>query len=393
VEPTEHPGILDIPQKVPLEHTGIRVEGRKGKTGLFVTGRVINNDVNVTNVITIRPDAVLTAARKALAKIKGIRSVNDNLLAPVELLLLPYGGSGVVVDQPALKYAYRTALLADFLGVKGTFYLWLDAGTGEILQLVPTMGSATATGKTFDRDPNSLPATGLAHFDIDPSAGDQFTLMLSHVFSRLDLKGDNTYTDQEVSGSSKEFDQASFSMNPTVQSVACKNGSTEFAQVDLMATISRYTATFNSAGPVLSTFPRTERKIVLDGEEGCTAYQSNPGFYFGLCGGYSDPTCPDNTGNLNPAHDHTVVAHEFGHAFTLYQYGFPEDLVLSDFPTGDRLTDWCVGPTLEGAGTAPCPKPISPTDTFHDFADAWSQVLENTNCFGGWWGKNLGGGD
>jgi hypothetical protein len=386
VKPTEHPGILDIPQMVPLEHTGIRVEGRKGETGLFVTGRVINDDMIVTNVISIRPDKVLTAARKALMKIKGVRSVNDSLLTPAELLLLPYGGSGGVVDRPALRYAYRAALLADFLGMKGTFYLWVDAGTGKILQLVPAMGSVTATGKTFLRDPNILPSTGLAEFEIDGppvTPPSEFTLQQSGVFSRLDRLGNFGFGDDEVAELSENFDLASFSTNPTIQSVACASNNRKFAQVDLMATISRYRATFNAAG-VLSTFPQTEQNIVLeDGNLGCNAYYSSSGFYFGSCSGYSSQNCP-NTGELNPAHDHTVVAHEVGHAFTLHQ-------------KDNRSTDWCLGPTLEdghrpsGTVSDPCPMPNSPSDMFHDFADAWIQVLEDTNCLGGWWGKNDGG--
>ena len=386
VKASEHLKVPDVPIKVPLEHTGIRVEGRKGESGLFVTGRVINDDMAVTNVISIRPDAVLPAARKALAKIKGIRSVSEKLLSPVELLLLPYGGTGGHESRPAFKYAYRTALLADFLGMKGTFYLWLDAGTGKILQLVPAMGSAT--GKAFNRDPSSLPATESVEFNIDdPPAGGKFKLMLSHTFSRLDRKGDDNYNDSEVAQSSMEFDEASFSQNPTIQSVACESGNKEFAQVDLMATISRYHTTFNSAGPVLS-FPRRERTVVMDmDQEGCNAYYSNSGFYFGLCEGYKLSSCPD-IGDLNPAHDHTVVAHEFGHAFTLYQYGLPEDLVQ---PEGERPPSWCLGPSLEsGQPQDPCPMPYR-SELFHDFADAWSQVLEDTNCVGGWLGKNRGG--
>jgi hypothetical protein len=414
----EHLKVPDVPATVPIEHTGIRVEGRKGEAGLFVTGRVIDDDTFVTNVISIRPDAVLPVARKALTKIKGIRSVSEKLLSPVELLLLPYGGTVGPKSQPVFKYAYRTVLVADFLGLNGTFYLWLDADKGEILQLVPTMGSAMATGKTFLRDPNSLPSTGLAEFEIEaidnPPPNGKFVLSLSRIFKRLD-RADALYDDGELEKKAADFIPAlttgeltsprfdrdpmgTVLLDPTedpkgVRYLSCADGvnggaNQDFAQVDLMATISRYRSTFNGAGPVLSPFPRTERTIVMD-QAGCHPSYGTEGFFFQYCPGYSDPGCPD-IGSLNSAHDHTVVAHEFGHAFTKYQYGFPEDLDPAMKPGGDRVDTWCLGPTLEEAPSAPCPKPVLPDDIFHDFADAWSQVLEDTNCFGGWWGKNRG---
>lgn len=422
VKKSDHLTVPDVPVKVPLEHTGIRVERRKGKEGLFVTGRVIDN-MTVTNVISIGPDAVLPAARKALTKIKGIRSVSEKLLSPVELMLLPYGGTEGSVSQPAFKYAYRTALLADFVGLKGTFYLWLDADKGEILQLVPTMGSAMATGKTFLRDPGSLPSTGLAEFEIDeidnPPPDGKFVLSLSGIFKRLE-RAEAGYGDGELEKrasdfipplTSSELTVPRFDRDPMGQVVlapasdpkgirylSCESGGNkDFAQVDLMATVSRYRTTFNGAGPLLPQFfPRTERTIVMDqAHDECNAYYGHEGFIFQYCPGYSDANCPD-AGRLNSAHDHTIVAHEFGHAFTSYQYGFPEDLDLTTKPRGDRLTSWCLGPTLEdgqrpgGTASDPCPKPVLPDDIFHDFADAWIQVLEDTNCFGGWWGKNRG---
>lgn len=420
VKKSDHPAVHDVPAKVPLEHAGIRVERRKREESLFVTGRVIDNDLTVTNAISIGPDAVPSAARKALIKIEGIHSVSEKLLSPVELVLLPYGGTGGPESRPQFKYAYRMALVADFIGLKGTFYLWLDADKSEILQLVPTIGSAMATGKTFLRDPGSLSSTGLAEFEIDdmdnPPDG-KFMLSLSGIFKRLD-RADAGYGDGELEKKASDFTpplknseltSPRFDRDPMgkvvldpaadpkgIRNLSCeRGGNRDFAQVDLMATISRYRTTFNGAGPVLSQFPRTERTIIMD-QLGCNAYYGHEGFIFQFCDGYSDADCPDR-GSLNSAHDHTVVAHEFGHAFTKYQYGFPEDLDLATKPRGDRLTSWCLGPTLEvgqrpgGTASGPCPKPILPDDIFHDFADAWSQVLEDTNCFGGWWGKNRGG--
>lgn len=409
VKAKEHPNVSDIPDKVPLEHVGIRVEARKGSAGLFVSGRVINadDDTTVTNVITIRAEEAIGFARKALAKVKGIESVSDNPVSPVELLLLPYGKTAESSLRPALKYVYRMALVADFSGKTGTFYLWLDAQTGEILELVPTMGSATAKGKTFVRDPSSLPNTGMSEFDVDVTTTEKFILSRSGIFTRLNKGPDSAYSNEELEKGLADFtppaiDQshAPFERSPMgdigadpIKNVACATGfNKDFAQIDLMATISRYRETFNSAGPVLYEFPLTEQEVYFDWP-GCSADHANNKFYFGVCSGYTALDCPD-TGYLNPAHDHTVVAHEFGHAFTAYQYGYPP--VPSSTPSpGNRGSDWCLGNTTleDGTASTPCPKPISSDGTFHEFADAWAHMFEDTNCFGGWFAKNNGGTD
>ena len=419
VKPTEHPDIPKVPKMVPLEHTGIRVEGRKGQVGLFITGRTINDDDKVINKIAIRPGEVMNYAREALLLFDGIRSVSGKPLAPIELLLLPYGGTQEPQPRPAFKYAYRTALQADFLGVKGIFYMWVDAESGAILELVPTMGSARATGKTFMRNPGSLPNTALAEFDIDDLSGGVFVLGRAGIFERLDGVDDG-YDDGELAKKPSDFippltnselDRPRLDRDPMgnigigpaaaqIKNVSCASGSNkDFAQIDLMATVNRYRGVFNAAGP-LSLFPRSPRTIHFNHEgTKCDAGHGSDGFSFGVCDGYKDfVNCPD-LNDLNPAHDHTVVAHEFGHEFTSYQYRYPSDPTVYAPQTGDRPTNWCLGSTLEDgqrpAGTTadPCPMPTNVGDIFHDFADAWSHHLENTNCFGGWVAKNRGGTD
>lgn len=358
-------------------------------------------------------------AREALLHSEGIRSVSGKPLAPIELLLLPYGGTDEPQPRPAFKYAYRTALLADFLGMKGTFYVWVDAESGAILELVPTMGSARATGKTFMRDPGRLPNTALAEFDIDDLSGGVFVLGRTGIFNQLNGV-DEGYDDGELVKKPSDFvppltnselARPRFDRDPMgnigigsaaaqIKNVSCASGNNkDFAQIDLMATINRYRDVFNAAGP-LSLFPRSPRKIYFNYESmKCSADHGTEGFYFGLCDGYKDfANCPDMN-DLNPAHDHTVVAHELGHEFTSYQYRYPTDPTVNAPQAGDRQTNWCLGSTLEdgqkpaGTTTDPCPMPTSVGDIFHDFADAWSHILENTNCLGGWVAKNRGGTD
>jgi Fibronectin type III domain len=451
--PEDHPDpvLRAIPRSVPLEHSGIRATGWEGKAIRSVSGRVINTYL-VTNIIKLDHQQAVTFGRSALQKIlddkKDLWRVEQTVAPPPELLLIPFGvsmkahprcGHPQLTDRvrPGLKYAYRMVLivtLPEKLGGRGVFYLWLDAETGHILELVPRMGSATADGQTFLLDPGSLDAAGVvAYEDVtfpidDPSAATEgmYRLQLSGKFHRIELK--------DGVGSNVERPSTNFRIpvvidpnyDPSgVRNVACMAPSNpgeaarnrEFQEVDLMATLSRYREVFNS-GPKLSEFPGKGLDIHYNKTSmGCDAGSDNDGFYFGVCQGATHADCP-NVNNpdpvnkpfdadLNPVHDHTVVAHEVGHQLTGIQYKYPGQLPSSpqmpevivldgDVTSSDRPYDWCHGPTVEGrmppAGVKadPCPKPTDP-HIFHDFADAWSQVLENTNCFGGWFGKNRGG--
>ena len=100
---------------------------------------------------------------------------------------------------------------------------------------------------------------------------------------------------------------------------------------------------------------------------------------FGVCDGYFDTACPDfsdgtsslTANGLNTAHDNTWTSHEMAHNSI-------------DRFTYLRPSDWC--------GGASCSMPVG-YNNLHDLADAWSDHVENTNCWSGWFAKNLGGVD
>ena len=364
-----------------IEHTGIRAARWEGETITTVSGRVLNR-YKISNKVVLSATQAASDVRYRLAEIKGICCPDMREPKGVVLILLPYGTAD---GLPGLKYAYRMRIDATWQQfARGPFLVWLDAETGKILELEPMVhADVTARGQTFHRAPDRLPATDLNNFRVNNSSGGQYILQLTDVFNRPDRLGDGNFDDGEASisdsasGSSAtlaNFNQATIN-DPSSES--CSAGaSTGFEQVSLFGKLSAYRQGAISAG-LTTPFPTSVMSLTY--ENGfCNAFGSPTSISFGICTAYTDAACPDVANQqLNTIHDNTWVAHEFGHALTPRQYS-------------DRPADWCVGPSLDGTPTAPCPLPTGRT-TYHDFADSWSHHFENTNCWSGWHAKNEGG--
>lgn len=366
---------------VPIEHTVVLASRWDGETVNAITGRVFNSYA-VTNRVHL---TAKDAAQKILSALLDVEGITEVGKAPkrVELLLLP---TGELDGAPGLRYTWRMPVEARAGDLEGTFFAWLDAEDGQILQLLPMVDSVLAVGRTYRRDPGLLPATDLRLFLVDPAVGGQYVLQSSGVFNRIDLFA-NGYDANDVSisdstlGSSPTlawFDQATNGMNNGLGAL-CNNdtlpgpGADEtFQQVHLAAVLSSHYYQALSAG-IFTPFPTAPWSPTLE-QNFCNAFGS---MQYGACPGYYDPLCP-NVGWLNPAHDNTVIGHELGHNITPRQY------------TG-RPANWCVGPELEpGIPATPCPLPWG-NFLVHDFADAWGDHFENTNCAGGWLAPNEGG--
>lgn len=381
-----------FPQRVdgiPIEHTGILAAGWEGQTIRSVGGRVIKNYA-VTNKKDLQPEVAAQKAREGVAKLSGISGVEQVSLENIELFLLPYGEAKVNgATRIALRYAYRMPVFAIFQKIKGRFLLWLDAETGDILELQSFIRSNTiaATGRIFHRSPDG--PTEKVNFEIDPPTRGadglwQYKLQLNGL---LTVNGEDvTLPDTGNGVPPSNFDQPPITdgadpLDP--QMIACFAGKNHiFERVDLLATLYQHLNSAKST-KLFESFPALD-VYFNDSSTKCNARASLGGaglmssLHFGSCDGYfpntSVPqnTCPNTPGqNLNTIHDHTWVAHELGHLLTNHLYA-----------PGNR----CAGLTRDG----PCPVPIG-QDLFHDFADSWAHALEDTDCFGGWYAKNQGG--
>lgn len=367
---------------VPIEHTLLLASRWADQSITSVRGMLINN-YSISNKVTIKAEEAGQIAMKALAQVKGVEKVTSETVEDGPyLVLLPYSADA---SEVTLRYAYRMILVGVSSKQQGRFILWLDAETGEILKLEPLFRDVSAEGIVYNRDPGI--GTTSSFFEVDPSAGGQYTLQLTGVMNRVDNMGDgNPANDLSITDSTNgssatfaNFDQAP--VNDPAQAMCASGTNKGFQQVNFFATIYRYRQESLSLG-IFTPFPRmggltTDPSIPWSPQVEKAGYcNANAGMVYGACTGYFDAACPNySTGDtngenfMNFAHDNTVVGHELAHSIT------PRFTLA-------RPSDWC--------GMAVCSIPIG-WYNFHDLADAWADHLESTNCTAGWVSKNMNG--
>ncbi len=372
----------------PIEHTGIIASRWKEETITTVHGAVFNqfDVVKPMNHIRLTPEEAAERALEKLKKVPGVAGVQNQ--APetndIELFLLPDGTTSPPppsIRLPALRYAYRMPILGA-IEVTGTspesasWLLWLDAYTGEILQLVPQFGFTAAQGKRWRRDPST--DVEIVGFAVDPAAeGGKYQLKLDRVFNRIDRLGDDDEVEiaDDNHGSSTTF--ANFDQDPinNADKALCQSGNSGgnnlFRQVNVYAHLYRFWHLIANAGTT-PRFPIAAITVQVDVKANRNSYDYGNGqstLKFKKGSGFDGIDCPCS-GELNSALDATVIAHEFAHLSTLR---------LQE----QRPKDWC--------GSDHCFTRIKAHKAFHDFADAFAQAYASTNCFSGWTNKNEGG--
>ena len=363
---------------VAIEHTLLLASRWEQQTVTSVRGTLIHR-YSIANGRPSSGAGAVGQAYVALSKLRGIeRAAGEKALDGPYLVLLPYGNDSD--GGVSLRYAWRMIIEGVAYGRRAPFLTWLDAQSGRILKLVPLLHDVTARGVVWRRDPGTG-VTSTRFFDVDPSAGGQYTLQLAGVVNRIDYLADG-YNANDVSisdstdGSSAtfaNFDQAP--INQAANAVCSSGGNVTFQQVQFYAQFYKNWQQSN-AQAIFTPFPTSAwTPLVESASAGCNAWSDMD---FGACQGYYDATCPDySTGGvegqnyMNFAHDNTVVAHELAH---------------NSVPrfTSTRPANWC--------GSPPCAIPLG-WNRFHDLTDAWADHFENTNCTAGWVAKNQGGVD
>jgi len=166
-------------ENIDIEHSGI-IAGRWGETITSVHGTVFSRLV-VTNKRVLGPNEAVKQAFINLKKVPGVADCGSNWPPRVELVLLSYGGASDAdgTKVPGLRYAYRM-LLFGTVPVPGggegetepaSWMAWVDAETGQILQLLPQFDEVFGRGETWRRDPGT--PTQLSFFEVDPASGDR----------------------------------------------------------------------------------------------------------------------------------------------------------------------------------------------------------------------------
>jgi hypothetical protein len=356
--------------EVPIEHTHLLASRWQGQAITRVAGVLFNN-YGIANKRNLNPDSIIQTAIKSLEGVKGIETVNPRQ-QPEDgptLVLLPYGSDAGGTTQ--LRYAYRMILHAVVSRHEGPILLWLDADNGNIIKLESQIKDVGGSGIVYNRDPGV--GTTSIFFDVNSSAGGNYTLALSGVVNRVDFQGDG-FNAADVSiadnanGSSATF--ANFNQAPIndAAQALCGSGTNKgFQQVNFFAVLHRYYQVTLSQG-IFTPFPTSAwSPKVESASAGCNAWSNMD---YGACNGYFDAACPNVANDyMNFAHDNTVVGHELAHNITFRL-------------TNGRPGNWC--------GVGPCAIPVG-WGAFHDLADFWADHFESTNCTAGWVAKNIGG--
>jgi hypothetical protein len=368
---------------VPIEHTLVHASRWEGQGITTVQGALFDRYL-VGNSVVLSPTQAVQAAIVELNKIKGVKVGEGPPVEGPVLVLLPYQ-SDPITGVADLRYAYRMQIGVNWSNQQGPFLLWLDAATGRLLKLLSFIDSGVAaSGTVWNRDPGIGTTSAPWSFQVDPSAAGLYTLELNGFTNRIDYQGDgvvgfnalDTSISDSLNGSSAflaNFNQAP--INDAAQALCASGTNKSFQQVHFMGTLSRHYQTVLGQG-IFLPFPTSDFSPRIESTTaGCNAFG---GLNFGACAGYTSASCPnasDNTNSstnfMNTAHDNTWIAHELGHSIT------PR---LSS----GRPSDWC--------GAPPCSIPVG-WGNFHDLCDAWSAHFESTNCWSGWFGKNLMGVD
>ena len=386
------PGI-NRPLSLTIDHLGIRVFRRGSKSPHFVTGRVIKS-YSVTNRVDLSQAAAAIKSTEEIAKLMdGISSDSGAIFIDPDwpvLLLLPTGEANM--SLPELRYAYRTPAYIDWNG-RHSLYVWLDAETGQILELVPLFGNAggaaRAKGNTFYRDP-SLPSKD-ADFRFDPppgTTGNPVPPFPLHITN--ELEGFNWIPTSGVStpfiiSPSLTFPAAGAEWDLILAgSLSTPTPTLEDPEkIDLFSTMFRYLDTIRNApfSPLVGAFPASTLKVHVNRtcvQQDLARYDEDYEITLSVYH-TGNSACTGSSETAKAFHDHTVAAHEMGHLLTLQQYGY-----LPSPAAARRQPDWCQ-PSLFASLSA-CPLPIRPSYV-HDFADAWVHLFEQTNCVAGWMGR------
>jgi hypothetical protein len=384
---------LTPPKAVTIDHAGIRADRREGQGIYSATGRVFVS-YKIANRVARSPVTATVWASTRLKTLQGITNVENIPVKRVSLVLLP-SGEALVGNTliPALRYAYRIPVYVTLEGARKSLYVWFDAEDDRVLEVVPLFSSAghldPAIGTVLLVDPSSQPATMATRFQIDhPDSASPcspqapVTLTVSAELKGLEPDGNGGTSpfciNQTAPPPNSPWD---FSRDITLPGTGTLK---EWEKIDVYATVSRYRETVINASLTLPpNDPITIELFLLPTcEQTALARFTDMSLIFDSY----ESTCPqlastsDNS-KVRPHNDHTLIAHEMGHLLTKRQYKYAPP---NESP---RSKDWCFGASLDSL-PAICPLPVDPQYA-HDFADAWVQIFEDTNCIGGYIGSMI----
>lgn len=412
-----------------IEHSLMAVTTRndRGATVASVSGRVFPR-YRITNEPDLTAAQARASAYRHLGQIKGISELSNPPDSEREppLVLLPYGYATRFdfgrlgsfqwpgYRTPQLRYAYRMTLygkLDDEAGremeVAG-WRAWVDAKTGDILQLVPQFAfadSVQAEGEGWRRspsypvsttcpDPASDDCPTAREFQVDEvDAGTEYCLKLTDVFDQLEYY-DSQGTLPFLCSATHNF-AADLDCSDPWECLCDKNNlkAVSYLHMNAYAHVSAYMEKLNAAicSPPSSASVCDGGKFRAAWDEASGAFvplrikisaslssgsfvqpHPQPHLTFGEIGGlFANSALCASTAPLTGTHfrpaaqDATLMTHEFAH-------------IIMDGLHAGRPDNWC--------GLPVCPVPLN-ADIVHDMADGLSVTHNQTDWFGKWWGN------
>lgn len=296
-------------KEVQIENTSLQVIWRLDEGFTAISGRVFNT-INIANSSRLTAEKAKEAAE---GYVQEYTKVEKELTSKPELVLLPYG--------EIFLFAWKM----DVRALEGSYRLWIDAGSGKVLQLLPQFFSDDARGLVFNPDPSS--GTEEKTFEVDPPSGGNYYLKLSGV---LDV--DNDGADGVCSGDLTIADTgsgtANFNVSPINGTVVDRVGSTNyncrFQEVNAFAWIYNHITMFedilgSNSIPALTVTVNHSNPCGFGINNACASPSTNS-LTFGI-GKATTGTSTSCSDIFNTAIDATVLTHEFGHIVNHHNYG------------------------------------------------------------------------
>lgn len=327
-----------------LENSGVMARWREGRGLVAVNGRVFN-EVRLENKMRLEAEEAIKVGAAHVAR--STKVLPEPRPEP-EPVVLPYGR--------AMRYAWRLDVSAE----EGVYRLWLDAETGDVLQLEPLFWPDGGEGLVFDPDPDA--GTDELGFAVNSPSGGQYQLRLTGDIDENNAGADGvTSTDLTIADAGTG--SADFDVSPINGTVVRCVSDTD------------YNSRFQEVNAYAWVYQAVQGMELLGSESFCaltvTVNHSNP-CGFGInnaCASGCSITMGLGNGTLNcstafadlfnTAIDSTVLTHEFGHILSLRQVAVG----------GGSLT----GAMSEG------------------LADFWAATVHDTDTIAAWSGQNRGG--
>ena len=286
---------------IPIENTSLRLVWRQGRGFSSLSGRVFTW-IEIDNVRKLDEEGGAGAAAEYVGRFEQLAEAET---AKAQAVLLPYASS--------FRHSWKTVVeTAD----GGAYEVWVDAESGEVLQLLPMFSSDSGTGLVFDPDPNG--ATEVLGFEVDGPSGGNYRLELNNVIELSNSGADGVCSgDLTVPSGSGSAD---FNVSPINGTVVDRTGSTgyncRFQDVNVYGWVHSHLDHFTdllgaTALPALSLTTNHDNPCGAGIDNACASWGSWS-LTFGI-GSATTGTTTSCSSVFNSAVDSTVVTHEFGH--------------------------------------------------------------------------------